>query len=209
MHSSPRAPRVPASGGPQTDPAARNLLALIGPRCAGKSSVGRELARLTGLECWDSDDEIALAQGAAAAEELVAREGWPAFRRLEARLIEQRLAAGGAGVLATGGGAVEFALTRSRLNERAWCVWLDAPADVLAARMRADPRPRPALWGADAVEEIARVLEVRRELYAACAHARFDTGGLGVDELARQIADRWSFAARCGPRSASGRRRGA
>jgi Shikimate kinase len=105
---------------------------LVGLMGVGKSTVGRRLARGSGLPFVDSDAEIEGAAGFPAAEvferygELDFRDG---ERRLVARLIE-----GDVRVIATGGGAYVDPSTRKLLNERAITVWLDAPVDILAER---------------------------------------------------------------------------
>lgn len=95
-------------------------------------------------------------------------------------------------VVATGGGCVEHAGSRAALARAATCVWLDAPTDLLAARLAADPTPRPALSdlaAGDPVAELPAVARRRRPLYQALADLRIDAGSDPVDALARRIAD--------------------
>jgi shikimate kinase len=115
-------------------------IVLVGLMGAGKSTVGRRLARRLGLGFVDSDDAIEDAAGYSAAE-LFDRFGDADFRDGERRLVA-RLIDGTVRVIATGGGAYVDPVTRKLLNERAITVWLDAPVDILAERTgRRNTRP--------------------------------------------------------------------
>src|SRR3954454_22410265 len=96
---------------------------------AGKSTVGRRLARRLGLPFVDNDAEIEGAAGYPAAE-VFERFGERDFRDGEGRLVA-RLIEGNVRVIATGGGAYVDASTRKLPNERAITVWLDAPVEIL------------------------------------------------------------------------------
>jgi shikimate kinase len=162
-------------------------VALIGPRCSGKTSVGRELARQLGWPFVDLDDEIAAAHESAGAGEVLAEVGEVAFRALEERVLRERIAKGGPVVIACGGGVVELASSRQLLARRATCVWLRVSATELARRMRADSTLRPSLTRGDPVEEISTVLVRREPLYAEIAAIAIDGRGLGVEETAARV----------------------
>src|SRR5918992_5406957 len=107
---------------------------------AGKSTVGRRLAKRLGLPFVDSDTAIEDASGFSAAE-VFERFGEKDFRDGERRLVA-RLIDGQVRVIATGGGVFVDSRTRDLLNDRAITVWLDAPVEVLADRTsRRDTRP--------------------------------------------------------------------
>ncbi|WP_265571197.1 shikimate kinase [Sphingomicrobium nitratireducens] len=138
-------------------------IVLVGLMGAGKSTVGRRLARRLGLPFTDSDAEIEDAAGLSAAE-VFERYGEDDFRDGERRLVA-RLIDGSVGVIATGGGAYVDPDTRKLLNERAITVWLDAPVDVLAERTgRRDTRP--LLRDGNRAKTLAKLDEERRPLYA-------------------------------------------
>jgi len=140
-------------------------IVLIGMRGAGKTTVGRELARRLACPFTDVDELVAELAGRPA-DELLAREGEPAFREFEARAL--RLAAGRpGGVVATGGGAVLHAEAFAELAQGALVAWLDAPLAVLAER--GQQRPRPPLTDRPLREELALLLERRAPLYRAAA----------------------------------------
>lgn len=158
--------------------AARRCVAVIGMRGAGKSTFARALAAATGSAIVDTDERFVAAHGPIAP--FVERHGWPRFRQLEAELVASSLAPGT--IVATGGGAVEDPTTRVALRERALCVWLDAPAEVLRSRLAGDTA-RPSLTGAPVLDELAAVLTRRGPLYADCATLRLD----GASPTAAQV----------------------
>ena len=152
-------------------------IVLVGLMGAGKSTVGRRLAKRLNLPFVDSDVEIEEASGSSTAE-LFERFGETDFRDGERRLVA-RLVDGTVRVIATGGGAFVDPRTRDLLNERAITVWLDAPIDVLAERTRRRDN-RPLLKKGDRSETLARLSEERQPHYAeAKIHIRSGNGAHG------------------------------
>lgn len=138
---------------------------LIGLRGSGKSTLGRELARRLARPFTDVDELVAQLAGRSA-DELLAQQGEPAFREVEARAL--RLAARQpAAVVATGGGAVLQAEAFAELAQGAFVVYLDAPVEVLAER--AARRPRPPLTKLSPREELILLHDRRDPLYRAAA----------------------------------------
>jgi shikimate kinase len=173
------------------------VVALIGPRASGKTSVGRELARRLGWPFVDLDDEIARRDAEARgstdplpAGRILERDGEAAFRDLESRALEAAFSRPRPFVLATGGGVVERRENRTMLSRRATCVWLRVAPAELERRLRSDPTPRPSLTGVDPAEEITAVLERREPLYAEICDIELDGRGLQVGEAARRVAER-------------------
>lgn len=164
-------------------------IVLVGLMGAGKSTVGRRLARRLGLPFVDSDSAIEEAAGTTAAE-LFERYGEHDFRDGERRLVA-RLVDGTVRVIATGGGAFVDPRTRELLNDRAITVWLDAPVEVLAERTgRRDTRP--LLRRGDRASTLARLAEQREPLYAeAHIHIRSGTGPHGsvVEAIVAALED--------------------
>jgi shikimate kinase len=147
-------------------------IVLVGLMGAGKSTVGRRLAKRLELPFVDSDDEIEDAAGYSAAE-VFERFGEADFRDGERRLVA-RLIDGDVRVIATGGGAFVDPRTRQLLNERSITIWLDAPIDVLADRTgRRDTRP--LLRNGDRKGTLERLAEQRGPAYAE-AHIRVRSG---------------------------------
>lgn len=160
---------------------------------AGKSTVGRRLARRLDLPFVDSDVEIEEASGTTTAH-LFERYGEHDFRDGERRLVA-RLINGDIRVIATGGGAFMDPRTRQLLNERAITIWLDAPVDVLAERTtRRDNRP--LLKTGDRTKILARLAEERRDGYAeAKIHIR-SGGGAHGDVVGAIVAALHDFLAK-------------
>jgi shikimate kinase len=145
---------------------------LVGLMGAGKSTVGRRLARRLGLSFVDTDEEIEGAAGYPAAE-VFERFGEHDFRDGERRLVA-RLIEGDVRVIATGGGAFVDPRTRELLNERAITVWLDAPIDILAERTsRRDTRAQ--LRNGDPKTVLQRLADERRQSYEE-AHIHVKSG---------------------------------
>ena len=164
------------------------LIVLLGLRCAGKSSVGRELARELGLGFVDLDHELAVLEGSGrAAGELLAELGEERFRELEAAALSAALARD-ALVLATGGGVVEREENRTLLGDRAQLVWLDASDEVLLKRRANDETRRPLLAGVDPLEELSLVGPRRRALFQALAGGAYETGGIDIFAIAQDLA---------------------
>ena len=150
---------------------------------AGKSTVGRRLARRLGLDFIDSDSAIEDAAGASAAE-VYERFGERDFRDGERRLVA-RLIDGTVKVIATGGGAYVDPRTRALLNDRAITIWLDAPVTVLAERTgRRDTRP--LLRNGDSAATLERLAGERRPSYSE-AHIRVTSGGSGHGDVVNAI----------------------
>jgi shikimate kinase len=165
-------------------------IVLVGLMGAGKSTVGRRLAKRLGLPFVDSDSEIEEAAGTTAAE-LFERYGENDFRDGERRLVS-RLMDGTIRVIATGGGAFVDPRTRQLLNEHAITIWLDAPVEVLAERTgRRDTRP--LLRRGNRAETLARLSHEREPLYAeAQIHIRSGNGAHGevVEAIVAALRER-------------------
>src|SRR5579871_6787528 len=129
-----------------TLPANRNLLGLtcpvvlVGLMGAGKSTIGRRLARDIGLDFIDSDSEIMEAAGCSISD-IFAIYGEDLFRDLEKRVM-LRLLNHEPVVIATGGGAFINPEIREAIREKAVSIWLRADLNVLVERVsRRNTRP--------------------------------------------------------------------
>lgn len=160
-------------------------LVLIGMMGAGKSTVGRLLAERRGQPFADTDDEIERRTGMSVAA-LFAERGEAGFRRIEAEVLADLLAAGRPAVLSCGGGVVTGAANREILGERATVVWLTAPVDVLARRV-GDGRTRPLL-GDDPEAALAALLDERRPCFEEVADHAVDTAGRTPATVADRVA---------------------
>lgn len=153
-------------------------IVLVGLMGAGKSTVGRRLATRLGLPFVDADTEIENAAGMSIAD-IFDRFGEPYFRDGERRVIA-RLIDGKPKVIATGGGAFINEATRALILSDALAIWLDAPVEILAERVRRRDT-RPLLRGRDPVQVLRDLAAIRNPLYAlapirvASANAPHDT----------------------------------
>src|ERR1700744_2431901 len=109
-------------------------VALVGMMGAGKTSIGRRLARRLDVPFRDADHEIETAAGLTISE-IFARFGEPHFRDGERKVIA-RLLDEAPHVLATGGGAFMEEATRAAMTRQAFTIWLKAPVGLLLARVR-------------------------------------------------------------------------
>jgi shikimate kinase len=157
---------------------------LVGLMGAGKSTVGRRLARRLGLPFVDSDAEIEDAAGLSAGE-VFQRFGERDFRDGERRVVA-RLANGPIRVIATGGGAFVNENTRALLNDKCITIWLDAPVDLLAERTARRPETRPMLQDDSRSETLARLIDERRPAYAQ-AHIRVPSAAGAHHEVVEKI----------------------
>lgn len=155
-------------------PDATNLpkkpIALVGLMGAGKSTVGRRLAKRLALPFVDADAEIEAAAGLSVAE-IFERFGEAHFRDGERRVIA-RLVADVPRVIATGGGAFVNDETRALILARCTSIWLDVEVPTLAERVSRRGH-RPLLNGKDPADILQALAETRNPIYAQ-AHIRID-----------------------------------
>ena len=160
-------------------------IVLVGLMGAGKSTVGRRLARRLDVPFADADDEIALAAGCSIPE-LFETYGEAEFRAGERRVIA-RLLSEDPKVLATGGGAFMDAETRERIRERAISVWLRATLETLVDRT-IGRTGRPLLKDRDPTEILDKLMKERYPTYAE-AELIVDTGDGPADRVVQKVLD--------------------
>ncbi len=145
-------------------------IVLVGLMGAGKTTVGRRLAKRLGLAFVDSDEEIERVADHTISE-IFARFGEESFRDGERRVIA-RLIRGAPKVIATGGGAFVNERTRALILERCVAVWLDADLDTLAERATRR-NTRPLLKDREPLPVLRDLSERRTPIYAeAHVHVR-------------------------------------
>ena len=158
---------------------------LVGLMGVGKSTVGKRLAGLLGLDFVDADSEIETAAAMSIAE-MFEVFGEPYFRdgerRVISRLIEDRPQ-----VIATGGGAFINTDTRALILERGIAVWLDADIATLVERVKRR-NTRPLLQNGNAGEILAE-LATRRNPFYAQAHVRVVSDSGPHKRTAKDIID--------------------
>jgi len=152
---------------------------------AGKTTIGRALARKLGLVFADADKELVSRTGVAVAT-IFEIEGEAGFRKRESTLLVE-LAAGENAVIATGGGVVLDPENRKVMRERGTVVYLRARLESLWERTRHDSS-RPLLATPDPRATLATLLEQREPLYMEVAHLVVDTGPQSPSALATRLA---------------------
>ncbi|MDH3585570.1 MAG: shikimate kinase AroK [Gammaproteobacteria bacterium] len=162
-------------------------LFLVGPMGAGKSAVGRQLARLLHLEFLDSDEEIESRTGVDIPF-IFEKEGEAGFRKREARVIDDLSRKDGV-VLATGGGAVMDPQNRNHLGARGFVIYLHTSVDQQLSRTRKG-RDRPLLDSDDPRVVLESLMAIREPLYREVADLTVETDGRKVRAVANEILDR-------------------
>lgn len=138
---------------------------MVGLMGAGKTSVGRALARRLGIPFVDSDKEIEAAAGCSVVD-IFAMYGEEEFRRVEQRVIERLLDTLPAlKVISTGEGGFITPAIRQMMQERALTVWLRADLDLLVKRTRSRDT-RPQLLNTDSRKILAQLIDERYDTYA-------------------------------------------
>ena len=155
-------------------------VALIGPMGAGKTSVGRRLARHLGRRFVDTDAVIAAEHGPI--PQLFATVGEGAFRALERDAVQRELRAGG--VVALGGGAVLDESTRAALAD-CTVVLLTVSEEAVAARLESGSRPLLT----EGLTSWGRIAAAREPLYRALADVTVDTSRRPMTRIAAELAE--------------------
>ena len=137
-------------------------VALVGFMAAGKTTIGRHLARELALPFVDTDELIVGSHGSIPA--LFAERGESGFRAAEYEAVSQALA-GEPVVIALGGGAMTHEPTREAVRTAAVTVYLEIPAEELVGRLRRSPTIRPLVGREPTLERVAELLAQREPLY--------------------------------------------
>ncbi|MBN2548645.1 MAG: 3-dehydroquinate synthase [Anaerolineales bacterium] len=156
------------------------LIFLYGPPGSGKSAVGAQLARDLSLPFIDLDEMIVQAAGRPVAD-IFAAEGEAGFRQRERAVLDEAIARGPA-VIALGGGALLDAHSRQRAAAAGQVICLNAPLDVLAARLATQAGLRPLLSG-EARPQLQALLARRADHYASFDR-QLDASAGSVEQIA-------------------------
>lgn len=159
---------------------------LVGFMGAGKTAVARVLAGSLAREFADTDALVEAAAGCSI-ETIFRERGEGRFREMEWDVLRGVVERPGT-VVATGGGLFLGTVQRDLIRRCGTSIWLDAPFDVVAMRLR-DDASRP-LWRSASALDRRAMFERRRAAYAL-ADTTVDAGTGGVDDVARRVASRW------------------
>ncbi|WP_279325033.1 shikimate kinase AroK [Avibacterium gallinarum] len=164
----------------------RNIF-LVGPMGAGKSTIGRQLAQMLGMDFIDTDAEIEQRAGADISW-IFDVEGEEGFRKREERIINELTQKQGI-VLSTGGGAVMSKENRNHLSARGIVIYLETTVEKQFQRTQRDKK-RPLLQD---VEDPRQVLEdlskIRNPLYQEVADITLPTDDQSAKVMANQLVD--------------------
>jgi shikimate kinase len=157
------------------------VIVVVGMMGAGKTTVGRALARILNVPAIDSDDLIADRAGMPAAEQL--RVDAQTFRRIEAECIQGALQRNERCVLSIGGGAPATPAVADALRVHAPVVWIRVPEDELLRRVMSHGNDRPMLDG-DPKARLQKLLQERTPQYEDIASEIVD--GVGSPDVVAQ-----------------------
>ena len=183
---------------PLPEPIFGNII-LVGLMGAGKTSVGKALARILGKNFIDSDQELERTTGVKIPL-IFEIEGEVGFRSRESKILTDLVQLRNI-VLATGGGAVLAKENRELLAANGTVIYLRAPVRSLVKRTRRD-RSRPLLQVPDPAAKLTALYEQRDPLYCEVAHLIVDTGDQSVRVLAGQIEAKLQALANTTPAAA-------
>jgi len=160
---------------------------LVGLMGAGKTTVGRTLARHTGKTFYDSDHEIERKTGVKITT-IFDIEGESRFREREKQIIAELCQLQDI-VLATGGGAILAPENRLVLKAHGTVIYLRAQIDDILARTKHD-KTRPLLQTANPREKLAQLYQQRDPLYMEIADVVIDTSSQNVNSLVQRLEQR-------------------
>ncbi len=159
---------------------------LIGPMGAGKTTIGRQIARVLGFEFFDSDREIEERTGVAIPL-IFELEGEDGFRRREIDVIAD-LSKKKNIVLATGGGAVLKSENQQALKSSGTVVYLCAGIDDLLERTAKD-KNRPLLQTDDPRKKLQAILTEREPIYRELADIILETNKMTVYMAVKELEE--------------------
>ena len=164
------------------------LIAIVGLRGAGKSTIGRALASKLSVPFFELDGLVEQAAGLSLPG-IFSLHGEAYYRRLAREVLTRFLAETEEGVLATGGGLVLDREAWRLLQRRCRTVWLQATPDDHWQRVLAQGDERPSAASPHARDELRALLKVREPLYAQ-AEMAVDTSRVGVAGAVREVLQR-------------------
>jgi XRE family aerobic/anaerobic benzoate catabolism transcriptional regulator len=168
-----------------TAPRVPTLIALLGLRGAGKTTVGRRLARRLHVRFVELDKRIAHLANLTVPE-IFSMHGEDYYRRLEREALLELLESGGSMVLATGGGIVTSPDTFALLRGHALTIWLKATPETHWNRVVKQGDRRPMANHPQAMHDLRALLATREPLYSSAA-LTVDTTSKTADEVVKAV----------------------
>lgn len=168
----------------------RTNLFLIGPMGAGKTSVGRYLAKQLNKDFYDTDEEIEKRTGVSLSW-IFDLEGMAGYRERELRVIEALSSLSNI-VLSTGGGCVETPEVRDLLRKRGTVIYMEVSLETQLNRLKRDKK-RPLLQGDNPQEVLIRLWEEREPFYEEIADFTVITNNRSVRDVCEDILNWLNF----------------
>jgi shikimate kinase len=162
----------------------KNKLFLIGPMGAGKTSVGRYLAKQLKFDFYDTDEQIEKKTGVNL-HWVFDLEGMSGYRQRELKVIDE-LSSLNDVVVSTGGGCVESLEVRDILRERGVVVYMEVSLETQLARLKRDKK-RPILQGENPQEVLIKLWEEREPYYEEIADYTVVTDHRSVRDVCKDI----------------------
>jgi shikimate kinase len=163
---------------------AKNIF-LIGPMGSGKTTIGRQLATILGLDFYDCDQELERLTGASV-NLIFDVEGEAGFRIRENQMLDELTAKNGV-LVATGGGVVCNEENRQMLYSRGFVVYLKTSIEKQLKRLSQD-KSRPLLQAPDRAQRLQYLAQTRNPLYDATADLVFSTRNSSVHASAKTLS---------------------
>ncbi len=158
---------------------------LIGFMGAGKTTVGKALAKALDRPLFDTDKLIE-EQAAMSISRIFEVYGEERFRSLETETIRNMVSAQGSWVLSVGGGLPLRKENRKLLKQAGCVIYLRVQPGTVLNRLRGDTT-RPLLSGGDVKERVEKLLSDRSPVYEEAAHITVDVDGKRPEEIAEEI----------------------
>jgi len=164
----------------------KSIVALVGLRGAGKSTIGKALAKRLSTPLLELDAQIEK-QSNLSLGELFSLHGEAYYKRLAYDILLRLLTQNESMVIATGGSVVTDPETWQLLKRRTHTVWLKATPEDHWKRVLGQGDTRPMANRASAMSELRSILSIRAPLYAEAAQT-IDTSSIRVSEAVRMIS---------------------
>lgn len=162
-----------------------NHIILIGFMGAGKTTIGKKLARKLDIEFVDTDEMVETQTGRKISD-IFAEDGESYFRNLETEMLHQLLQRKERCVISVGGGLPVQQVNRPLLKELGKVIFLEAEVDTLMKRLKGDTS-RPKLQGGDLRERIETLMEQRLAVYLEAADIRVATDKQEFESILKEI----------------------
>jgi XRE family aerobic/anaerobic benzoate catabolism transcriptional regulator len=167
--------------------AKRPYVALIGLRGAGKTTLGRRLAKQRGVPFFELDREVEREYGATIGE-ILQLHGQPGYRRFERESLQAVMSKNPAAVIETGGGLAADPETLPLLLERTVAIWIRASPDEHMRRVIDQGDLRPMARSREAMRELKDILKAREPFYRQ-AHLHLMTSGRTAEQSFQELLE--------------------